>query len=108
MENSSELYEACWDILVEHADARNGLRGFNKISFVSSYLETHYPATEWRFQGSLGFGGKFWRINGGLSVTCYTEDLNPERDAIIKKVNALLAEITPPEGVHGPPKPLSE
>jgi len=35
------------------------------------------PCTEWRFQGSLGFGGKFRYPR--MSVDCYPEDETPAR-----------------------------
>jgi len=44
--------------------------------------------TEYRFQGALGFGGKFrpetWRVD------CYPEDNTPERERMIKATNAAL------------------
>ncbi len=48
---------------------------------------------EYRFQGALGFGGKFWRNNGRFYVTCYRENETPERLAVIEKTNAALAAI---------------
>jgi hypothetical protein len=72
--------------------------------FVRALLKEDDPVTEWRVGGKLGFGGKFWRYDGKVFVTCYPEDRTPERDAIIKQTNEELARITPQEGVHGPPK----
>ena len=47
---------------------------------------------EWRFQGSLGFGGKIWLYNSEVPyVNCYPEDSNPSRERSIKKANAELA-----------------
>jgi hypothetical protein len=46
---------------------------------------------EYRFQGCLGFGGKFYDSASGPSVGYYPEDATPERDAVMKRVNALLA-----------------
>jgi hypothetical protein len=83
------LMERAYDILVEHLGASTG----NKHSFVKAYLETVRPAVEWRFGGRLGFGGKFWRNVGTISVSCYTEDNSPERTKLITKVNTLLAEL---------------
>lgn len=47
---------------------------------------------EYRFQGSLGFGGKFyndhkWRIG------CYKEDDTPERTAVIEEINTALEQM---------------
>lgn len=55
-----------------------------------------HPSKEWRFQGALGFGGKF-RINGNKPhpyVDCYREDRTPARLAMIERANARLAGIT--------------
>lgn len=103
MENSKELYERCWDILVEHAGASTNL--YDKECFVSHAInkDRFYKLTEYRFCGNLGFGGKFWRNDGKIYVSCYPEDETPARKKIIEKVNKLLEEITPEGGVCGPP-----
>jgi hypothetical protein len=47
---------------------------------------------EYRFGGSLGFGGKFWRANYvPWSVSCYREDETPKRLEIIARTNEQLA-----------------
>ena len=48
--------------------------------------------TEYRFCGSLGFGGKVWN-NCGLYVNCYPEDETERRQRIIDATNAALAPI---------------
>lgn len=49
------------------------------------------PCPEYRFQGSLGFGGKLvYDRSRGFTVTCYPEDETPERKELLKKVNTLL------------------
>lgn len=52
--------------------------------------------TEYRFMGSLGFGGKF-RNNGNHDntpyVDCYQEDKNPTRLAMIARANKRLTEL---------------
>lgn len=103
MENGRDLYERVWDILVENAGAPKGPH--DREGFVLACLDTHRYRilTEYRFGGKLGFGGKFWRYNGRLYINCYPEDLNPAREAILEKVNQMLAEVTPEGGVHGPP-----
>lgn len=64
-------------------------------AFVSAQVE---GCREWRFQGALGFGGKF-RNNGNNNntpyVDCYQEDETPARLEMIAKANARLAEIFP-------------
>ena len=45
------------------------------------------PPTEYRFNGSLGYGGKFRNNNNGVYVDCYQEDETPERLSDIEKCN---------------------
>lgn len=80
---------AVYDILVKDAGASED----GREDFV--YLQTHDHLREYRFIGGLGFGGKF-RRNGWEDrwyVDCYTEDLTPERQAMIEAANAALAEL---------------
>jgi hypothetical protein len=48
---------------------------------------------EWRFIGSLGFGGKFIKERDRYFTTCYPEDVNAERVATIERLNKALAEL---------------
>lgn len=49
---------------------------------------------EFRFQGDLGFGGKFyWHPTWGWRVACYKEDENPQRKLIVDTVNRRLKEM---------------
>ena len=48
---------------------------------------------EFRFCGSLGFGGKFWVNDGRFYVNCYREDETPKRRKVIEKANEKLALI---------------
>lgn len=45
---------------------------------------------EWRFQGNLGFGGKYW-ANG--KVSCYPEDEDAVKITIISIANQKLFEL---------------
>lgn len=55
---------------------------------------------EFRFQGDLGFGGKFYcDSRGHWRVDCYSEDRTPARQAMIDRAMARLAEI--PREVEG-------
>jgi hypothetical protein len=46
---------------------------------------------EWRFGGKLGMGGKFHTSNTrGCWVSCYPEDADDERRALIDSVNEKL------------------
>jgi hypothetical protein len=78
---------AIYDILEQECEAFKDER----LEFVTCQTRNHI--TEWRFCGSLGFGGKFWRNNGRMYVTCYREDENPKRMKMIEKANKRLAEL---------------
>ena len=74
-----------WDVLVELAGASEERRS----DFVRYAELTPEGDLEWRFQGSLGFGGKVWSLVGdNWRVDCYPEDSTPERRAVIDAVNA--------------------
>lgn len=57
------------------------------------YHQTAGATDEYRFQGALGFGGKFWNCNGRWYVTCYREDETAQRRAMIEATNAALAAL---------------
>lgn len=67
-----------------HPDAGNEVR---------AWIVAGSPGVEYRFGGSLGFGGKLWMKPGELRVSCYKEDRTSERDATIARANILLALI---------------
>lgn len=48
---------------------------------------------EFRFMGSLGFGGKVHWTGGRLYVSCYSEDRTPERAAIVERANTKLSAL---------------
>lgn len=79
--------EQVWAILAQECGASNLY--WEKISFVNEFSKD-VPASEWRFQGSLGFGGKFRFPR--MSVDCYPEDLTPARREAIDKANSRLTE----------------
>lgn len=87
-----DLYDKCWAILVEQAGAYNNSQ--DRRHFVEVCLENHGKEDlEFRFCGSLGFGGKFRRYLGLLYVDCYPEDATKERLETVKRVNLLLAQL---------------
>ena len=78
-----EFYEQIWDILVEYAGANKG--SDDKELFVLAFLDGDKNSSrEYRFQGLLGFGGKFWRYDRSpyskvpFYVTYYPEDHQSE------------------------------
>ncbi|WP_045740776.1 hypothetical protein [Actinoplanes rectilineatus] len=90
---TADQANAIYDILTQHAGAHEDGRS----NFVTA--QTGNGPAEYRFQGSLGFGGKFWRTTGmrrtdrNLSwrVTCYEEDRTPDRDVAVEATNRALA-----------------
>lgn len=56
-------------------------------SFVMAHVE---GCREYRFQGVLGFGGKFWNDGGPWRVDCYPEDETRERLEAIAGTNQAL------------------
>ncbi len=86
---TAEQANAVFDVLVECADAGE----WQRDEFVQTHVEGR--CDEFRFQGLLGFGGKFWRTNGRWYVSAYPEDIaaQPERQAVIDATNARLAEL---------------
>jgi hypothetical protein len=85
---TGQIWVKVYDILVEECGAHESERD----SFIINQLEKDHPR-EWRFCGSLGFGGKFWRNSGRLYVNCYNEDATPKRLAMIEKANARLEKL---------------
>lgn len=86
---TSEQANAVYGILVEHCGATDRQRE----GFV--YDQSTQVLPEYRFQGALGFGGKF-RRNGWEDrwyVNCYPEDLTDERRKMIDAANEALAEL---------------
>ena len=84
-----------YDILVIHAGARE--EKYEENQFVQCALEWGFnDGFEYRFQGSLGFGGKIWLpVNGEPYVTCYQEDETLERRWVMEKTNKELKKILP-------------
>jgi hypothetical protein len=81
-------------ILNEECRANIGPRDeYGFIHYVTK--DDEWRSKEWRFQGALGFGGKF-RINCNKPhpyVDCYPEHMTPERADMIERANARLANI---------------
>lgn len=79
--------DAVYDILVSTCGAFDSPD--NRKQF-----RCHYPdCVEYRFQGELGFGGKVWSERGLVWVTCYSEDENDTRRAMIQRANEMLGTL---------------
>lgn len=83
-----ELARAVYAVLVELCGA--SARPDDIASFVA-HCTSDTPGTEYRFVGSLGFGGKF--RYPGMTVDCYPEDATPHRQAAIGRANERLAQL---------------
>ena len=83
--------ECIWDVLVEHCGAHNDEEGWNMLSFIQAATDGRW--SQWRFQGTLGFGGKVWNNDGRFYVNYYREDETSEREAAQKAANVELAKI---------------
>lgn len=81
-----EVAEKVWSVVVEHCDAHEQ----DSRSFLPCATRGHW--TEYRFQGSLGFGGKVWHERGrSFRVSCHPEDSTPALEAAMATANAHLA-----------------
>lgn len=99
--NLATFFAAVWDDVIVSICGRSPDE-LDRESFVRAHCNPIHPATEWRFSGSLGFGGKFWcQSKLQCDVNCYPEDETPERLETMKKANealkALIPEIEPSE-----------
>lgn len=86
MKLTIEIANKIYDILVKEAGAPECYRD----NFV--YVESKENCHEYRFQGDLGFGGKFWNDDNKWYVACYAEDETPERLKIIETTNKELQD----------------
>ena len=85
---TKERANKIYDILVRLGGAaENGRRGF-----VHSHEGTpQVECEEWRFQGKLGFGGKYW--SGQNKVNCYYEDETPAYRELLDQINTELGKL---------------
>jgi hypothetical protein len=85
-----ETANAIYDILLAEVEAHEVYRE----DFVYHFTEKWKGNTaEWRFQGCLGFGGKFWIQHDRWYVNGYREDETPENRRCAARANARLAQL---------------
>ena len=85
MTSKRDFYEAVYDMLIQEGQIRTNVHTeWGRKAFVTYFLG---GGIEWRFQGSLGFGGKFYRGYQHY-VSCYPEDRSPKTDKVITRLNA--------------------
>lgn len=82
-----------YDILVEECGANDNPNASLGRSHFVSMQTCGDQLEEYRFQGDLGFGGKFWNGWRSWSVSCYPEDETPERLQMIEKANQRLEQL---------------
>ena len=98
MKLTKEQANQVYDILVELGGALDRyderLGGYyDRNNFIYNVTQDKYPATEWRFQGHFGFGGKYY--TGSNRVSCYPEERTPEKDELRREMNIRLHQIIP-------------
>lgn len=82
-----EQASLAYDVLVEECGAAESMRS----EFIREHMkQPWYWPTEFRFQGNLGFGGKFWNETGGWRVSCFSEDETSDRSQRMLKANQRL------------------
>jgi len=83
----AEKAQKIYDLLVTIGGASENMRD----SFMYHHCENEYGCGEWRFQGKLGFGGKYYSARN--VVDCYTEDRNQGSISIINELNEKLCNL---------------
>ena len=83
---SSAWFGSVFDLLKTVGGAHESMRS----DFIYHHTSDQ-PCDEYRFQGKLGFGGKYWRLEN--RVSCYREDETPERLRVIVELDAALAKL---------------
>ena len=78
-----------FDVLVN----RCGAQEHHREPFVRYLADPTRSSWEYRFQGALGFGGKCYIDDWGVTVRCYPEDETPERRAMINAANKELTDL---------------
>lgn len=95
-----------WDTLVKHAGAHeDGRDGF--LACAAEYGRER--KLEYRFCGSLGFGGKVWLNNGPYPyVNFYKEDETPERRETVRVTDVALKSLELTGSSKGQPVVIGE
>lgn len=85
-----EQWGEVFDILVSKCAADATKREY----FIDAVTDEKFPATEFRFMGALGFGGKLYNAYSRVYVSCYREDSTPAREKMIEETNKLLEKFS--------------
>jgi hypothetical protein len=81
--------QTVYDVLVAECQAMEASRTDFVSNFTAKIARTA-NTREYRFGGSLGFGGKFYFTPRKWYVACYPEDETSERIAAIERANVRL------------------
>jgi hypothetical protein len=98
MRHSGIVLAYIYDVLVKEAGALD--EESDKNTFVQAAIDWDYKYSfEYRFMGSLGFGGKIrLPLHRYPHVTCYPEDETPERKSAMEKTNSELKRLIDEQG----------
>lgn len=89
------LPEVTANAVYEILERECGAPAHGRWTFVSEFTSER-PTHEWRFQGALGFGGKFYfNLNDDrpMRVGCYREHETSERLAMMARANDALVTL---------------
>lgn len=94
--HDQELLGKMYDILIESVGAPG--EPYDRFCFIKAALNWDYRFPfEYRFCGSLGFGGKIWLpLDEAPYVNCYREDESAARLAMVKVANSKLSKLVKP------------
>lgn len=91
---TTPLANCIYDILVRECGATNEWR---RAAFLHQMIgrPSIGSSGEFRFEGNLGIGGKFYvRSNGEVYISCYPEDRTPARDAAILRAMESMEQLS--------------
>lgn len=89
---TEDLAGRIYAVLVETCGAR--VLDVHERPWCMTYIANNGEDREWRFKGSLGFGGKIYiDANGDCRVDCYPDDKTPERQRMIDAAMVALKEL---------------
>lgn len=88
-----EFYRKIYDLLADNGQVKFDPDWYyaEKEHFASYFIEE--GGREWRFQGDLGFGGKFRADGNRHYVYCYPEDETPKRKKLILNLNEAISKL---------------
>ncbi len=78
---------AIYEILIRTCGAYDAADAYTQFIYAADRFSAGW-SFEYRFQGSLGFGGKVWLYNGDYPyVNCYKEDETSARNKAMAQAN---------------------